>query len=568
MFKYPPESAEIYLTKNPGDICRARPALTMMRTLYLIYLIRDPRDVVVSRHKQNPERYWIGLNAWRFFTAAWEAVKGHERLISIRYEDLVTDPDAVQQEIMKRMPFLKKKANFSEYHLIAKPSGKSLRALNDLRPISSASVGNWREHLPRIAGQIQRHGSMTADLIKYGYEENDEWEKVLDGVEPDLRDSHWAEVSKDKVRDRAITYYWKGAMAAVAHTKFRLLLFGWLKVRRVIRKSLRYVVRRFFRLLKWLGKKWCSPQELSEPLASTSRVTLRKLVIGPEQLAEGKWRNFNVPSVIRVPDWVENPLGRYYLYFASHERSDRIHLAYADHVEGPWREHPDGALDAKSVGQLANYAAGPDVHVDHELKQIRMYFQSCLMGQKLLRVFVATSNDGRGFEVGADVARTFYFRAFQHDGAWYGLSKGGRLYRSFDGQAAYERGPDVFPPIRFNGDSYNEPGSIRHLGVEVAGDQAMLYHSRIGDAPERILVSSMDLSGGWREWRAQAPREVIRPEFDWEGVNQPIKPSCFGKAEGPVHQLRDPEIFCDEDGSRYLFYAAAGENAIGLARLE
>ena len=28
--------------------------------------------------------------------------------------------------------------------------------------------------------------------------------------------------------------------------------------------------------------------------------------------------NINGPSVISVPDWVENPLGKYYLYFAHH----------------------------------------------------------------------------------------------------------------------------------------------------------------------------------------------------------------------------------------------------------
>ena len=29
--------------------------------------------------------------------------------------------------------------------------------------------------------------------------------------------------------------------------------------------------------------------------------------------------NINGPSLIRVPDWIDNPLGRYYLYFANHK---------------------------------------------------------------------------------------------------------------------------------------------------------------------------------------------------------------------------------------------------------
>jgi hypothetical protein len=44
--------------------------------------------------------------------------------------------------------------------------------------------------------------------------------------------------------------------------------------------------------------------------------------------------NLNFPSLIRVPDWIDQPLGRYYLYFSSHHGL-YIRLAYADQVEGP-----------------------------------------------------------------------------------------------------------------------------------------------------------------------------------------------------------------------------------------
>ena len=39
--------------------------------------------------------------------------------------------------------------------------------------------------------------------------------------------------------------------------------------------------------------------------------------------------NINGPSLIRVPDWIEDSLGKYYLYFADH-KGDRIKLAYSD----------------------------------------------------------------------------------------------------------------------------------------------------------------------------------------------------------------------------------------------
>ncbi len=60
----------------------------------------------------------------------------------------------------------------------------------------------------------------------------------------------------------------------------------------------------------------------------------------------------------------------------------------------------------------------------------------------------------------------------------------------------------------------------------------------------------------------------MRPEQEWEGAHFPIIASRYGKTTQPAHQLRDPEIFRDADGARYLLYAAAGEHGIGLARLD
>jgi hypothetical protein len=53
--------------------------------------------------------------------------------------------------------------------------------------------------------------------------------------------------------------------------------------------------------------------------------------------------NINGPSLIRVPHWIDDPLGTYYLYFADH-KGHYIRLAYADRLEGPWRMYEPGTL--------------------------------------------------------------------------------------------------------------------------------------------------------------------------------------------------------------------------------
>jgi hypothetical protein len=47
------------------------------------------------------------------------------------------------------------------------------------------------------------------------------------------------------------------------------------------------------------------------------------------------------PAILRVPPWVSNPLGRYYLYFVDH-KGDYIRLAVADELHGPWTMHTPG----------------------------------------------------------------------------------------------------------------------------------------------------------------------------------------------------------------------------------
>ena len=83
----------------------------------------------------------------------------------------------------------------------------------------------------------------------------------------------------------------------------------------------------------------------AEPLS----ITVERLGSGPIITPEMDSRmggNIQGPSLIKVPDWVENPLGEYYLYFADH-RGTYIRMAYADEVTGPWTIHSPGSLTLK-----------------------------------------------------------------------------------------------------------------------------------------------------------------------------------------------------------------------------
>lgn len=191
VFKEFPSPCDILCTKNPNDIKRVSYPLSVNPNLYVIYLLRDPRDAISSRsHKnnRNEKKIWGNLKTWKEHHAIAERLDKHPNFITIKYEDLVSEPDEVQTGLQQRLPFLNIKYLFSEYHLQAKPSSKSEAALGGLRPISPVSIGNWKENKPYIKAQIEKYGDISELLIDLGYERDTSWMSELDGVEPDNQD--------------------------------------------------------------------------------------------------------------------------------------------------------------------------------------------------------------------------------------------------------------------------------------------------------------------------------------------------------------------------------------------
>lgn len=278
--------------------------------------------------------------------------------------------------------------------------------------------------------------------------------------------------------------------------------------------------------------------------------------------------NINGPSLIRVPDWVERPLGRYYLYFA-HHNGDHIRLAYADSVEGPWKVYAPGTLRLED-STCFDHLASPDVHVDQRAREIRMYFHGFeridpelpdphrtpmdVRGEWVQRSKLALSADGLRFEARPEILGPSYFRVFERGDAHYAFAMPGLIYRSVDGLSGFERGPALYDL------------NTRHCAVWIQGDTLWVFHSVAGACPEQIVCSTVDLRPPWTEWSASKPVPLLGPERDYEGGDLPLVPSRRGAASAPVRELRDPAIF-DEDGALWLVYSIAGERGLALARL-
>lgn len=270
--------------------------------------------------------------------------------------------------------------------------------------------------------------------------------------------------------------------------------------------------------------------------------------------------NINGPAVIRVPEWVEEPLGAYYLYFA-HHKGEYIRLAYADDLRGPWRIHSPGSLHLDET-RFDDHIASPDVHVDHHAERIRLYYHGCC-GPYEETPFdfpqvtdVATSTDGIEFEPEDTILGNSYFRVWEYNDTSFAVANDGHLYRGADPLSPFSREHELFPR--------NRHFAVRFLDT----DTLQIFLTRRGDRPERVQVTVMELDEPVEQWQPDPhpPETVLWPEKDYEGGSIDVRTSENGPIDRPVRALRDPAIF-EEGGHTYLFYAIAGERGIAGAEL-
>jgi len=199
------------------------------------------------------------------------------------------------------------------------------------------------------------------------------------------------------------------------------------------------------------------------------------------------------------------------------------------------------------------HIASPDVIVDEAGRRIVMYYHG-LNGLQQQVTRVATSTDGIHFVARPEILGRTYFRTFVHQGYTYAMAMPGQFYRSKDALSGFEQGPLLFNP------------DMRHSALLRRGDTLFVFWTQVGEAPETILLSTIDVSGDWAKWSNSPGVEVLRPERVWEGADAPLSPSLRSTAYGHVNQLRDPAVF-EEGGRVYLLYAVAGESGIAVAEV-
>jgi hypothetical protein len=135
----------------------------------IISMMRDPRDVLVSRHKKDLSKYWV--MPMFVFRNCEEYLKHQDNpsVLFVRYEDLVNDP---VKEMHRIAEFVGAVYNdgFVNFYKLRDASSKINISLNGPRPIDTNSISNWKK-----PGNKEYIESIMTDelkdyIVKLGYE--------------------------------------------------------------------------------------------------------------------------------------------------------------------------------------------------------------------------------------------------------------------------------------------------------------------------------------------------------------------------------------------------------------
>lgn len=328
-------------------------------------------------------------------------------------------------------------------------------------------------------------------------------------------------------------------------------------------------------------------------LASAADVTVTRFSENPLitlQMSPSLGDNANGPTVIRVPSWVEHPLGRYYMYFA-HHKGRFIRLAYADSVRGPWQVYEPGVMKVEDTALFRpqpdpadsppgayTHVASPEVYVDDANRRIVLWVHGVWTeGQRWpadkaeaaawLRQHgyaqftqTAVSSDGLAFRGLPVISRQSYLRVFRHDGRFYAMSRLGQLLRADDALAPFELGPSPFRDSAY-------ADRVRHVAMIERNGVLHVFFTAMREAPESLLHTTMKLDGDWSSWKVGDVDTVLEPAAPYECADMPIEPSAIGEINGPARQIRDPDLLVD-GGATYLFYTFCGEQGVAGAEVK
>jgi hypothetical protein len=146
MMKYPvPGEAKCWCEKSPSNIRRIDDIESYFKGRFkFIHIIRDGRDVIISRHPKDKDSYWVSPERWISDVSAGLSYIDHENVYTMRYEALIMDFENTISDICKflNVPVSEEILNWHEHATLRENKGY----FTEVKELTSSSVGKWKRN--------------------------------------------------------------------------------------------------------------------------------------------------------------------------------------------------------------------------------------------------------------------------------------------------------------------------------------------------------------------------------------------------------------------------------------
>ena len=148
--------------------------------LTIVWMLRNPLDVLVSTHVPGKQYSYKGGPDGAFYTSPERVIQSMElynqlkninKVITIKYEDLVGESSVVQNEIVDKCK-LKIKTQFNDCHKSFAENPQTINAIHSTRPLDTKGINRWKscdKNIEYIKNILSKYPQLIALCEDMGY---------------------------------------------------------------------------------------------------------------------------------------------------------------------------------------------------------------------------------------------------------------------------------------------------------------------------------------------------------------------------------------------------------------
>lgn len=183
-----------WISKNPNDLFSVKKAYlrnARRKKLFFLVIVRDPRDVMTSKHQIYRDGYFIGYEGsingsyglrdlYEQYKVLLADKKISNKIFFTTYEELVEDSEALQARF-SMFTGIDFDGDWAEFHSsggdLAYSPGEQATGERAAAPLQNDRVCKWKNdtHRARICQQFTDYPQLFDVLVDLGYEDDQNW---------------------------------------------------------------------------------------------------------------------------------------------------------------------------------------------------------------------------------------------------------------------------------------------------------------------------------------------------------------------------------------------------------